>query len=220
MSATLRIDVFFDFICPWCLIGKRHLERALDLLRIRRPDVQQELAWHGVQLLPHLPPQVVPFAEFYRQRLGSAEAVRMRQAQVQQAAADAGLSLDLSGIDVMPNTATAHRLLQHASALGGAARRNALLEKLFDAYFHDGKNLADPAVLLAMAQECGYPQDALADCLSADATPLDDNGMPARGVPYFIFNRRIEVSGAQPPQLLLQAMEQALEQDTNRSSSL
>ena len=53
----------------------------------------------------------------------------------------------------MPNTATAHRLLQHASALGGAARRNALLEKLFDAYFHDGKNLADPAVLLAMAQE-------------------------------------------------------------------
>ena len=70
MSRRLRIDVFFDLICPWCLIGKRQLERALVQLRANQADVEVELVWHGVQLLPDMPVQGEPFAEFYRQRLG------------------------------------------------------------------------------------------------------------------------------------------------------
>nr|WP_178117871.1 DsbA family oxidoreductase [Pseudomonas sp. R5(2019)] len=215
----LRIDVFFDFICPWCLIGKRQLERALAELRASHPEVELELGWHGVQLLPHLPAQGVPFTEFYQKRLGSAEAVRLRQAQVRQAAASVGLSIDFRGISTMPNTADAHRLLENATALGSVAQRDALLERLFAAYFHEGKDLGDSAILLAIAESCGYSREALADCLEGARSPYDDGGMGARGVPCFIINRRQAVSGAQPAEVLLQAMHQALAQDAAGSQS-
>lgn len=217
MTGTLRIDAFFDFICPWCLIGKRQLELALTELRDSHPDVTLELAWHGVQLLPHLPAQGVPFVEFYRQRLGSAEAVQARQAQVRQAAAAVGLSIDFSGINTMPNTGDAHRLLERAAELGGVAQRDTLLERLFAAYFHQGQNLGDSTTLLAIAESCGYQREALVDCLEGAHRPYEDGGMGAKGVPYFIFNRRQAVSGAQPAEVLLQAMQQALAQGVDGS---
>ncbi|MES2868697.1 MAG: DsbA family oxidoreductase [Pseudomonadota bacterium] len=217
MTGSLRIDAFFDFICPWCLIGKHQLDRALAQLRASHPDVTLELAWHGVQLLPHLPAQGVPFVEFYRQRLGSAEAVQARQAQVRQAAAAVGLSIDFSGITTMPNTADAHRVLERAAELGSVAQRDTLLERLFAAYFHQGKNLGDSTTLLAIAESCGYPREALVDCLEGARSPYDDGGMGAKGVPYFIFNRRQAVSGAQPAEVLLQAMQQALAQGVEGS---
>ncbi|MNC42055.1 DSBA-like thioredoxin domain protein [compost metagenome] len=184
-----------------------------------QPDVEVELAWHGVQLLPHLPAEGVPFVEFYRQRLGSAEAVRVRQGQVRQAAAAVDLSIDFSGIPTMPNTADAHRLLQRASELGSEAQRDALLERLLAAHFHLGENLGDSATLLKIAESCGYPRALLADCLEGARSPFDDNGMGARGVPYFIFNRRQAVSGAQPAEVLVQCMQQALAQMAAASQS-
>lgn len=219
MTETLRIDAFFDFICPWCLIGKRQLEIALAQFRTSHPDVALELAWHGVQLLPHLPAEGVPFVEFYRQRLGSAEAVQARQAQVRQAAATVGLSIDFSSINTMPNTADAHRLLERAAELGSVAQRDALLERLFAAYFHQGEDLGDSATLLAIAESCGYSREALADCLEGARSPYDDGGMGAKGVPYFIFNRRQAVSGAQPAEVLLQVMQHALAQDAAGSQT-
>lgn len=214
MSPVLKIDVFFDFICPWCLIGKRQLERALALLRGSHPQVEVELAWHGVQLLPHLPAEGVPFAAFYLERLGSAPAVSMRQAQVQQAANDAGLDLDLSRIALMPNSADAHRLLACAAGLGTAAQREALLERLFAAYFRHGEDLGDSATLLAIAASCGYEPAQLAPALRGNGQPYFSQavGGMAQGVPNFIFNNRLEVSGAQSPKLLHAAMLQALGQ--------
>lgn len=209
--SVLRIDVFFDFICPWCLIGKRQLERALAQLRASRPDVEVQLAWNGVQLLPQMPAQGEPFAEFYRNRLGSAEAVRARQAQVQQAAAAAGLELDLASIARMPNTADAHRLLQQASELLEPAQRDALLERLFAAYFHRGEDLGERETLLAIAESCGLQRAAVSDCLRGDAAPfVGVANAAAGGVPHFIFDRRRSVSGAQPAEALLAAMHEAL----------
>lgn len=211
MSRSLRIDVFFDFICPWCLIGKRQLERALAQLRSSRPDVEVELAWHGVQLLPYIPAQGEPFAEFYLNRLGSAEAVRQRQAQVQQAAAAAGLEIDLNRIVSMPNTADAHRLLQLADAVAAPAQRDALLERLFAAYFQHGEDLGERATLLAIAESCGLERSVVADCLRGDASPFVGRvNAAAGGVPHFILDRRQSVSGAQPADVLLAAMLEAL----------
>jgi predicted DsbA family dithiol-disulfide isomerase len=208
---TLRIDVFFDLICPWCLIGKRQLERALVELRVSCPDVEVELAWHGVQLLPYIPAQGEPFAEFYLNRLGSAEAVHMRQAQVQQAAAAAGLEISLARIARMPNTADAHRLLQRAEALAEPAQRDALLERLFAAYFQHGEDLGERMTLLAIAESCGLERAAVADCVSGDAEPFVGSLNTATGgVPYFILDRRQAVSGAQPAAVLLTAMYEAL----------
>ena len=210
MSGRLRIDVFFDFICPWCLIGKRQLERAQDLLRVQQPDVEITTVWHGVQLLPQLPAQGEPFAEFYRKRLGSPEAVAMRQAQVQQAAMAVGVPIDLSRIITMPNTADAHRVLERVSVLGNAAQRDALLERLFAAYFQDGEDLGCRATLIAIARSCGFDADAVSDCLLGDASPFDGFPGATNGVPGFQFDRRLTVVGAQPAEALLDAMCEAL----------
>lgn len=213
MSQPLSIEVFFDFICPWCLIGKRQLERALARLRAARPDVKVELGWHGVQLLPDLPAAGVPFAEFYRRRLGSEQAVRLRQAQVREAAAAAGVDIDFARILRMPNTADAHRLLQRAAAIGTAQKVEDLLECLFAAYFHNGEDLGDPASLLAIAEDCGFATTDLADALRGDGAPFfgEAAGMAAGGVPCFVFDRQLTVSGAQSTEVLLGAMHAALQ---------
>jgi len=211
VSGSLRIDVFFDFICPWCLIGKRQLERAQALLRIRHPEVEITTVWHGVQLLPQLPVQGEPFAGFYLKRLGSAEAVRMRQAQVRQAADAAGVPIDLSRIATMPNTADAHRLLERAGVLGDTAQRDALLERLFAAYFQNGEDLGCRETLIAIAGSCGYAIDAVAQVLQGDGDPFVGNEAgAASGVPSFQFDRRLTVVGAQPAETLLDAMGDAL----------
>jgi predicted DsbA family dithiol-disulfide isomerase len=185
VSGRLRIDVFFDFICPWCLIGKRQLEHAQDLLRIQQAGVEITTVWHGVQLLPQLPVQGEPFAEFYLKRLGSAEAV--------------------------PNTADAHRLLERAAVLGSTAQRDVLLERLFAAYFQYGEDLGCHETLIAIAQACGFDADAMAAVLQGDGDPYVGNEAGAgSGVPCFQFDRRLTVVGAQPAEVLLGAMGEAL----------
>lgn len=212
MSRSLHIDVFFDFICPWCLIGKRQLERALTRLGSARPDVEVTVEWHGVQLLPDMPAEGVPFAEFYLRRLGSEQAVRLRQAQVREAASAAGLDIDFARIARMPNTADAHRLLQRATALGSVEQVEVLLERLFAAYFHNGENLGDPATLRVIAEDCGFAPVDLVDSLRGDGSPFlgEAAGMAANGVPSFVFDRRLEVSGAQSSEVLYGAMRAAL----------
>ena len=212
MSGRLRIDVFFDFICPWCLIGKRQLEHAQVQFRSRHPGVQITTVWHGMQLLPQLPVQGEPFADFYRKRLGNADAVLMRQTQVQQAAAAVGLAIDFSHIATMPNTADAHRLFQRASELGNLAHRDILLERLFAAYFQRGEDLGCRETLLAIARSCGMDAEAFADCLTGDGTAFRGSPGANSGVPSFQFDRRMMVVGAQPAAALLGAMSQSLKE--------
>ena len=212
MKGCLRIDVFFFFFFPWCLIGKRQLEHAQVQFRSRHPEVQITTVWHGVQLLPQLPVEGEPFTDFYRKRLGNAAAVTMRQAQVQQAARAVGLAIDLGRIATMPNTADAHRLFERASALGNAIQREMLLERLFAAYFRKGENLGCRETLLAIARSCGIDTDRVFDCLKSDATPFDGSPGATSGVPGFQFDGRITVVGAQPAQALLGAMNQALKE--------
>lgn len=213
MKHVLSIEVFFDFICPWCLIGQAHLQRALEQLRREQPEVEVSLHWRGVQLLPQMARTGQPFEAFYRKRLGSDEAVRLRQAQVRAAAEAAGVDIDFARISRMPNTADAHRLLQRAVALGSPEQAQALLARLFAAYFQQGKDLGDPITLLHIARACGLEPAQVADCLRGDASPfIDANDRAADGVPCFRFNQRLRVSGAQPVEVLLQAMGDALEE--------
>lgn len=220
MSRRLRIDVFFDFICPWCLIGKRQLEHAQVQFRSRHPEVQISTVWHGVQLLPQVPVHGEPFADFYRQRLGNDDAVAMRQGQVQQAAAAVGLRIDFSRITTMPNTADAHRLFERVSAQGNAVRTDILLERLYAAYFQKGEDLGCRETLLAIARSCGIEAEAVADSLKSDGSHFDGFPGAAGGVPSFQFDRRLSVVGAQPAEALLGAMRQALkDSDRERQSA-
>lgn len=216
MKRSLSIDVYFDFICPWCLIGRRQLQAALAQFKAAQPDVEVNLAWQGVQLLPELPASGQPFAEFYRRRLGSDQAVRQRQAQVREAASTVGEQIDFSCIERMPNTADAHRLLLHAGELGSEQQVEALLERLLAAYFHQGEDLGDHATLLRIAQACGFAPQALAGSLRGDGLPFVSAhpDMAGRGVPCFVLNDHLQVVGAQPAEALLEAMHMALAHST------
>lgn len=217
MNRALRIDVAFDFVCPWCLIAKRQLERAVALLQQELPQQVVSIDWQGVQLLPQLPVGGEPFAEFYRKRLGSESAVLLRQAQVRDEAAAVGLQIDFERIKRMPNTADAHRLLRQAGELGSPQQRERLLERLFAAYFQHGEDLGNANTLLAIAETCGYPREAMARALYRDGRPFQAPGVSAGSVPQLVFDERLLLSGAQPAALLLRGMRQALGMPQRRS---
>jgi len=210
VKQLLSVEVFFDFVCPWCLIGQRHLQAALLLLQREHPEVQ--VHWRGVQLLPGLPANGVPFNTFYLQRLGSEQAVRERQAQVRAAAGVVGEDIDFSRIRRMPNTGNAHRLMQRAGNLLDAAEQDALLARLFIAYFHQGRDLGDSRTLLGIAQGCGLGGAQVIDCLRDDGSPfLDGAGRAGSSVPRYRFNQGPQLAGVRPAEELFAAMNDALQ---------
>lgn len=208
MARTLSIDVWLDLICPWCLIGKAQLRQALAQLAETDPDVAVDLQWHSVQLIPDVPEQGWPYEQFYLRRLGSPEAVRARRAQVLEAAARAGVAIEFASIAIFPNTARAHRLLALARQRLDAKALDHLLERLFSAYFKLGEDLGDLRTLITIGMEHGLDPD------NVRASLTDGGALPqtpaVSGVPFFVFNQHLALSGAQPAQALLAAMRQAL----------
>jgi len=206
MTQTLKIDVYVELICPWCLIGKSNLVSALKQLADADPRVQVQ--WHTVQLVPEVPREGWPFAEFYLRRLGSPEAVRQRQAQVRAAAAQAGVEIDFARIERFPNTTLAHRLLAFAEHQPSVV--DAMLDRLFEAYFQRGVNIGDIDTLLDIAQDLGLDREAAAAWLDAEPTPPTKS--PAvSGVPLFVFDEQFALSGAQPPEMLLSAIRHSVQ---------
>lgn len=208
MPTHLQIDVHVDVICPWCWIGKRHLETAITSLQERDAGLQVQVHWHPVQLLPDLPPGGVLFREFYERRLGSAAAVQARQAQVRAAAAQAGLHIEFDRIVRMPSCTLALALLAYAGAHGSSTQAHAVLDSLFAAHFQQGLDIGDAATVQAIARQCGRDGhesgDRAVPMRRAELTPQ------VSGVPYFVFGQATAVTGAQPPQRRLEAMDACL----------
>ena len=203
---TLAVEVWFDFVCPWCFIGKRNLDTALQTLVAKRPGTLVELQWHPHPLLPQTPAAGLPFAEFYRERLGSDAAVALRQAQVQDAARRAGTAIAFDRIQVLPTTLPAHRLALQAEreAHDGGKHAGAVIEAVFHEYFLLGQDIGQQSVLQAIAARCGVIGDP-------DASPLPKSVPIAEGLPFFRFGGVVSVVGAQAPEVLLAAMERALD---------
>lgn len=201
-AVVMQVDVHFDLICPWCWIGKTHLDVARRLLALHQPDVQLEIRWHSVQLIPQVPPQGWPYQAFYEHRLGGREAVRARRAQVQAAAALAGLTIHHERITMFPNTWRAHRLLAFA-AEQHPEQHEALLDMLFTAFFVQGLDIGDPQVLASLAKAHGMNSAAVE---AFETTPEWSMRNGDDCVPLFVFNQRKVVFGAQPPEVLLSAL--------------
>lgn len=211
MTRQLVIDVFFEFICPWCLIGKRQLQKAIQQLKQSHPDVEVVIQWRGVQLLSHIPKEGVPFKAFYLLRLGNAMAVRQRQEQVRQAAKSVGVDIDFSLIPRMPNTAKAHVLFENAVKYASATLSDRLLDAIFTAYFHHSEDISDTATLQKIASYCGFTDDVLEKIFAEPESTFISADTGGKGVPYFVFDRSFAMVGAQPAQALYQAMLEALE---------
>ncbi|MEX3979833.1 DsbA family oxidoreductase [Paraburkholderia sp. EG287A] len=215
---VLTIEAFFDFICPWCLIGKRNLDEAVARFANSRPDVRVRVQWRSHQLLPWTPLEGMPYQTFYRDRLGSAEAVAARRAQVQRAGRDAGVEFAFDRIEVLPNTAAAHDLVTFAASRGTREQSAALIDRVLKAYFMEGQNIGDYAVLERLGLECGLERESLAAHMAASERLADPTGQrvpyadpQVNGVPYFVFNTGYSLSGVYSPVAMAGTMALAVE---------
>lgn len=213
-SPTLTIDVVSDVVCPWCYIGKRKLEAALALPEAADlPNIV--VRWHPFQLNPDLPSEGISRQDYLENKFGGAQAATEVYDRVRAAGLSVGLPLNIDGIELQPNTLAAHALIAFAQA--GDADGGDIKERLLKAYFVENRFIGDVDVLAEIAEEAGLNgDDARAfvtnpDQLAAVAqSDADARQLGVSGVPFFIFNRSIGVSGAQDPATLLAAMQQAV----------
>jgi predicted DsbA family dithiol-disulfide isomerase len=214
-TATATVEVFFDFICPWCLIGRRNLETALRELSCTTWGSEISVAWRPYVLRPETPEAGEPFKAFYERRLGSPAAVAARQSQVRAAGRAAGVEFDFARIETLPNTFAAHHLVDHAARTAGPAAADALIERLFAAYFHEGENIGDRGFLARTAKAAGLDplawdaesRGGLAEARAA-LWRRTAREVGVTGVPHYVFGGSVSVAGAQPPDVLIEALRQ------------
>ena len=200
----MRIEVYHDTVCPWCRIGQRHLELAMARWDGQAPEVH----WRPFFLNPAMPDGGAPFGAYLRESKGIADLEPMFE-PVRRAGAACGLEFRLEAIERAPNTARSHALI----ALAPADHQRAVLAAIHRAYFEQGRDIGDPAVLGRIAAESGLDGPATEAALRA-GVGFDDTLAAAQaaarlgvtGVPLFVFDGRYALSGAQPPDVLLAAM--------------
>jgi len=209
-TPALVVDVVSDVVCPWCFIGKRKLESALAEFARSEPALGVQVRWHPFQLNPDLPAGGLPRASYVARKFGGSERAAEIYGRVARAGDAVGIEFRFDRIDVQPNTFDAHRLVAWAQQQRDAGD---LVERLFGAFFLEGRRIGDAGELARLAGECGWPEedartmlasDALRDVVTGESREAIDAGI--QGVPCFIFDGRIAVSGAQDPRTLLEAI--------------
>ena len=210
---VLTIDIVSDVVCPWCYIGKRKLEAALALPQAANlPKVQ--IRWHPFQLNPDMAAEGVSRKQYLEDKFGGPERAAEIYERVRAAGRSAGLELNIDGITRQPNTLAAHALIAFGQQHGAG---DAVKERLLKAYFVENRFIGSVDVLVEIAAEAGLDANAarlwLTDPAQLQAVAKADaqaRSMGIGGVPYFIFNQKLAVSGAQDPATLLDAMQQAV----------
>ena len=214
--APLTIDIVSDVVCPWCYIGKRHVESAVAQWKQVNPDAVVIVRWHPFQLNPDLPLEGTDRKGYLEAKFGGPQRAKEIYARVAAAGRSAGLDLNFDGIKKQPNTLAAHALILYAQSVDEGRHADAIVERLFKAYFVDGQFIGDVETLVSVAVEGGLNADATRAVLSERST-LDQIANQDRsvrqqgvsGVPFFIFNNKVSLSGAQPPAVMLDAMTKA-----------
>lgn len=207
----LSIDVISDVVCPWCYIGKRRLEAAL----AQRTSGETRIRWLAFQLNPDIPAGGVERRGYLEQKFGGPDRARQIYARIKAAGDDVGIAFDFERIARQPNTVDAHRLTAWAQDIDASAA-DVLVERLFRAYFIEGVDIGEPETLATLAGAAGFDAAQARAWLASDAGRASVRAEEQRaralgvtGVPFFVFNQRLAVSGAQPPEVLLDAIGQA-----------
>jgi predicted DsbA family dithiol-disulfide isomerase len=207
------VEVWSDIVCPWCYIGKRRFERALE--RFEHRD-EIEVVWRSFELDPRAPRTAgTSLDEMLATKYGvsRAQAAAMNARVTEQAR---GEGLDYHLERARPgNTFDAHRLTHLAATTG---KRAAAVERFMHGYFVEGAEIGDPETLVRLAAEVGVDADAAREALAGDAYASEVRADEARarafgvsGVPFFAIDERYGVSGAQPVELLVEALREARE---------
>lgn len=201
----IDINVVSDFVCPWCFIGKDRLMRAVAQFSEAYPEHAVRIHWLPYFLNGYTPANGEPYRPFLEKKFGSARAVDALFAKLRDAATPDGLKFAFEDIQLRPNTVRAHRLIYRAQSRGARPERvQALVSGLFEAYFQQGKDIGDVEVLADIAAAAGERREVILEYLNSPedaeavrrmAGQLASQGV--EGVPFFILNRSLAVSGAQ-----------------------
>ncbi len=209
-TAGLSIEIYSDVVCPWCFIGKRRLEQALETAGYAN---QAHMAWRPFQLNPTMPKSGMDRRAYLDAKFGGAEARRAMEERVAKAGEADGIVFAFDRIERTPNTFEAHRLMWLAQQQG---KQDDLAEALFLAYFTEGRDIGDGQTLVEVATETGLDRDAVGQFLVSDqgveevrAEEGVGHRMGIRGVPYFVLNGTYAISGAQPPDVFVSALKRA-----------
>ena len=216
MSAAaqpIRVEVWSDVACPWCYIGKRNLDAATAAFGREHPETPVEVIYRSFELQPDAPEQYGgTISEYLAETRGlSDEQVNAMLERPRASAHEAGIEMNFEALKPAA-TGRAHALLHMAAGQGCQAE---LGEALFRANFEEGRSLGDPEVLAELAADAGLDRDAALAVLDseefkarveADKAKAQEYGIG--GVPFFVISERFGIAGAQPPDALLQALEQ------------
>ncbi len=214
----MHLDIYSDTICPWCLIGKRRLEKAL----AEHPQEGLTIRWHPFQLNPDMPKDGMDRQTYLETKFGGPQRAAQVYGMIEDAGRTEGIDFQFQKIKTTANTVDSHRLLHFADQNGGQAAQDTVAEALFQAYFLDGKDLGDHEVLVAAGVQAGLDEQALRGYLASDqdAADIQARDQSARqlgiqGVPFFVVDNTVAMSGAQPPEafhrLFAKAKEMAAE---------
>jgi predicted DsbA family dithiol-disulfide isomerase len=204
----MRIDIWSDLVCPWCWIGKHRFRRALELLGEDAPPV--EVHWHPFLLDSDADANPVPLREAYASKFGGEARAAEILAQTQATARAEGLPMDFDRGQVRVTTLPGHRLMWLAAREGDA---DAVGEALFRAHFAEGRNLADPSVLVAAGAAGGLPEQRVRAMLASDEGVAEvraalgrAQALGIRAVPTFVIDGQHGIQGAHPPEALAEAL--------------
>lgn len=201
MTDQIKLDIMSDPICPWCYIGKTHLDRALQ----DHPNHPFAIEWHPFQLNPEMPRAGMDRRAYLEGKFGGKEAAVRAYAPVVEHAKAAGLNINFEGMTRTPNTLNAHRLIHWAGIEG---RQTAAVAALFEAYFVQARDIGDTEVLADIADSIEMDAAVVTRLLNTqeDAKAISDRDAHSRSmgissVPTFIVANQHAVPGAQPPEL-------------------
>jgi predicted DsbA family dithiol-disulfide isomerase len=210
---TLTIDIVSDLVCPWCFIGKRHLEAALASMGETAPQVQ--IRWHPFQLNPDLPLEGVSRKSYIETKFGGPQRAAEVYERVKKAGAATGLDLMFDRIQQQPNTLAGHALVALAQEEGVG---DAVVEALFKAYFEQGVFIGEIITLADIGAAHGLSREkietVLGDAQTLQNIAAQDASVRAQGisgVPFFVIDQKFSLSGAQPPEAIRQAIERAMQ---------
>ena len=207
----MHIDLFSDTVCPWCRIGKRHLELALAEWA-RETAEPVTLRYRSFFLDPTTPPEGRDFRGHMTAKGGGRVPLEQFFAAPRERGAAVGLTFNFEAIEKAPNTLLSHRLVY----ITPEPQRGALLDALYAAYFEFGRDIGDRGVLVEVAAAVGLDAAETRTQLAGDTGAVEVMADVAfarqvgiSGVPFFIFNERVAFSGAQPPDVILRVLRQA-----------
>lgn len=219
-KAKINVDIVSDVVCPWCYVGKRHLDIAIG----RMPDVDFDVRWRPFQLNPQMPKEGMGRVEYMAKKFGEGGPTKNFYDDLENVGKSLDIDFQFEKIEFAPNTLDAHRLIHWASGGDSGGEENSksgaqttLATRLFEVYFEEGGDVGNRETLVDVAKSLGMNGDLVNELLGSerDVEAINEQvavagKMGITGVPCFIIENKFAVMGAQKPDALIEAFESAL----------